>query len=100
MPRAPKAPGHHEKTPWAGSNRRAELPHNWPQLRQQALERDDHRCTWRTDHKRCIETATDVDHIGNRHDHRLANLRSLCGTHHDRRTARQANTARWGAPTS
>lgn len=96
MPRAPKAPGHHVKIPWESSNRRAELPADWPTLRQQTLERDEHRCTWRTAGRRCPDQATDVDHIGDKDDHRLENLRSLCSPHHKARTARQATAARWG----
>ncbi|MBC9719507.1 hypothetical protein H9Y04_44110 [Streptomyces sp. TRM66268-LWL] len=37
---------------------------------------------------------TDCDHIGNPEDHNLNNLRMLCGPHHRKRTALQAQAAR------
>lgn len=78
--------------------RTAPLPPGWARIRAAVLERDGHRCTWRDDGVRCIEAATDVDHIGDPNDHRPANLRSLCGWHHDRRTAQQAAAARARLP--
>jgi hypothetical protein len=43
----------------------------------------------------CDATATDVDHIGDPDDHTDGNLRSLCSEHHDQKTSRQGNAARW-----
>lgn len=40
-----------------------------------------------------MATATDVDHVGDRHDHSLANLQSLCGDHHKTKTAREGHEA-------
>ncbi|WP_068922186.1 HNH endonuclease [Planobispora rosea] len=81
---------------WAGSNRRAELPANWyTELRPAVLKRDGYRCTETLrDETRCAETGTDVDHIGDPHDHRLENLRLLCSWHHNKRSAQQGNAAR------
>lgn len=80
---------------WTGSNRRAELPHNWAQTRRRILARDRHRCQW----PGCTTTATEVDHIGDRNDHRAGNLRALCTPHHTARTQAQAQAARNGTPT-
>lgn len=80
---------------WAGSTRRAELPPDWDTvIRPRILARDGHRCTWTTDYKRCREQASDVDHRGDPHDHSDANLRSLCGWHHDRKSSAEGNAAR------
>jgi hypothetical protein len=80
---------------WATSNRRAELPPNWGYLRAVVLSRDHHRCRWVVNGVRCMRHATDVDHIGNKHDHRLGNLQALCVPHHRHKTALQGNAARW-----
>ena len=68
-------------------------PTGWKKTRQRILERDGHRCTWDNAGHRCTERATDVDHIGAPDDHSDDNLRSLCGPHHDHRTAHQAAAA-------
>lgn len=69
---------------WAGSNRRAELPADWyTRIRPAILERDGHRC------QKCGAAATDVDHIGDKHDHRPDNLQALCDWCHRQKTARQ-----------
>lgn len=58
------------------------------------LERDGGRCVV------CGSVATDVDHVGDRFDHGLENLRSLCRECHKRRTwlqsleSRRANRGR------
>lgn len=85
--------------PWDRGNtskRKAELPPGWPAIRRRILTRDGHQCTWtRVDTgQRCTETATDVDHIGDPHDHADSNLRGLCGYHHRRRTSQQGAKAR------
>lgn len=75
---------------WTDSNRRGRLPANWPAIREKVLERDGRRCTWRyTDGSRCKEPATDVDHRRRGDNHSMANLRSLCGWHHDKKSARE-----------
>lgn len=84
---------------WAGSARREQLPHNWQsEIRPRILRRDEYRCTWVDNGARCIEQATDVDHIGDRHDHRDQNLASLCGWHHLRKSSAEGNAARRARP--
>lgn len=79
---------------WKGSNRREELPPNWPSIRIRILARDGHRCVHRDIYgHRCTEVATDVDHIRPGNDHSDANLRSLCSWHHDRKSAREGAQA-------
>lgn len=78
---------------WSGNsatNRREELPPNWEKIRQDVLDRDGGRCVWLVPSgARCPNDATDVDHIGSKRVHESWNLRSLCGPHHDKRTAVQ-----------
>lgn len=73
---------------WKNSNRRSELPADWDRIRKVVLERDGYTCTERySTGERCGRKATDVDHVRRGNDHRLSNLRSLCGWHHDRKSA-------------
>ncbi|MER5671146.1 hypothetical protein [Pseudonocardia alni] len=59
------------------------------------LDRDGHQCTWKTGRDTwCGAEAREVDHIGDRDDHRPENLRALCTPHHRERTSRQANEIR------
>jgi 5-methylcytosine-specific restriction protein A len=76
---------------WKGSARRSELPPGWySEIRPRILARDGHRCTFIfPSGQRCTTTATDVDHVGDKHDHGDANLTSLCGPHHDAKSAQQ-----------
>ena len=80
--------------PWAGSTRKETLPADWERLRQACFKRDGYRCTWFDQGQRCPAPATDCDHINDRNDHSLRNLRSLCGPHHARRTSKQAHEAK------
>jgi len=80
-------------TGWTSSSRRTELPPDWPAIRTRILTRDGYRCTWITDGRRCQARATDVDHVGDKHDHRDENLRALCSECHKRRTQAQAKQA-------
>lgn len=74
--------------------RKSPLPPGWKQTRTLVLTRDGHQCTWTEDGQRCpITTTLEVDHIGDPDDHTLANLRTLCGPHHHRRTGYQAYAA-------
>lgn len=79
---------------WAGSQRRTELPPDWPAIRARILDRDAHRCRG-IDGRPCGQPATDVDHIGDRHDHSPSNLQALCRDCHGRKSAREGNAARW-----
>ena len=88
---------------WSGrsaTSRGEELPEDWKELRETQLMRDGYRCVWiLPSGARCEQPATDVDHYGAKWDH--SKLRSLCGPHHDKRTARQgmaAARARWAVP--
>jgi 5-methylcytosine-specific restriction protein A len=84
---------------WKGSNRRAELPADWETaIRPRILARDGYQCTWIEDGVRCTARATDVDHIGDKHDHSDENLRGICDWHHKKRTAAQGNAARKRVP--
>lgn len=78
--------------PWdRQSRRRSELPPNWPAIRTFVLERDGHRC--RIQGPRCTGHATEVDHVGDRHNHQPRNLRAACHPCHAGRTAEQGHEA-------
>ncbi|MEW1867030.1 HNH endonuclease signature motif containing protein [Streptomyces caelestis] len=80
---------------WKGSNRRNELPANWyTELRPFVLARDGYRCRG-IDGQHCGEPANQVDHTGDKHDHRPENLQALCADCHAVKTSRQGNAARW-----
>lgn len=79
---------------WKGSTRRQELPKDWKTIRVRVIERDHGLCQWRmSDGSICAEDGTEVDHIRPGSDHRRLNLQLLCGWHHARKTAREANAA-------
>ena len=77
------------------STRKATLPDDWEQLRAATFRRDRHRCQHvRYDTgKKCLKRATDCDHVGDRNDHRIENLQSLCSWHHKQKTSSQGGTA-------
>lgn len=76
---------------WESSDRSARLPADWKDRVKKVWERDGGQCTWRLKSgKRCPRGGRDVDHIKNDDNHDLSNLRLLCGTHHDRKTQREA----------
>lgn len=84
---------------WQGSNRKAELPPDWASaIRPRILARDGYQCTELDDGVRCTHRATDVDHIGDKHDHTDENLRSLCDWHHKKRSSAQGNAVRRRIP--
>ncbi|NGO68244.1 HNH endonuclease signature motif containing protein [Streptomyces boncukensis] len=80
---------------WAGSDRRSELPADWPQRRALVLDRDGHRCRWHEHGVACGKHATEVDHIKPGNDHRPENLQVLCTDHHAIKSSREGNAARW-----
>lgn len=82
---------------WAGSQRRHQLPDDWPTRRAAVLDRDEHRCRWREDGTVCGKRATDVDHIRRGNDHSYANLQALCAEHHAIKSSREGTEARWQA---
>ena len=78
--------------PWdQASRRRSELPADWPIIRRDVLERDQHTCQLHG--PRCTTRATEVDHVGDRHDHGRANLRAACHPCHAERTTAQGHAA-------
>lgn len=81
---------------WGKKSGRADpLPRMWPAIRANVLRRDGFRCQQiREDTgEKCGAKATDVDHMGDRNDHRHSNLQSLCSYHHDQKTAAQGGRA-------
>ena len=79
---------------WETSNRREDLPSNWKAIRLKVLKRDSYRCQGRfSDGKPCDRKAEEVDHIGDKRNHSLSNLRSLCSWHHGKRTSAQGHAA-------
>lgn len=86
---------------WSTSTRRAELPPGWSSTIVPRIKARDHdACQWPTHTGVCGSTdRLEVDHIGDPHDHRDANLRALCHWHHAKRTAEQAAAARGPAVT-
>lgn len=80
---------------WVGSQRKSELPDDWSsKIRPAIIARDSGRCRWIEGGRRCPERGTDVDHVGDKNDHDLANLRLLCDGHHKRRTSAQGHAAK------
>lgn len=78
------------------SARTSPLPSDWNSYRRPTvLERDGFVCQWKIsrDGTKCGRQATDVDHIGAADDHRIENLRALCGPHHRRRSGTQGAEA-------
>lgn len=77
------------------SGRTSPLPKMWKAIRGNVLRRDGYQCTHLREDTglRCGERATDVDHIDDPDDHSHKNLRSLCGWHHNQKTAAQGGTA-------
>lgn len=85
----------HTRPPWRNSNRAQELPPNWQTLRAAILQRDQRRCTCPgcpncTNHP-CTAPGTEVDHLGDKHDHRPQSLATKCTACHRHRTQQQAH---------
>jgi len=79
---------------WQNSDRKFRLPANWESLRKQVHRRDTSRCQVPlSDGKRCLEPATDVDHIKRGDDHRIENLRCICDWHHAKKSAAEGAQA-------
>ena len=79
---------------WETSDRRQRLPDDWPVRRASVLRRDGYRCVaLLADAERCVEAATDVDHIEPGDNHDLTNLQALCHWHHIRKSAREGHAA-------
>jgi 5-methylcytosine-specific restriction endonuclease McrA len=79
---------------WEGSDRRSRLPADWSKIRLRVLRRDAGRCTALDEAgARCVEVATDVDHIKPGDDHSMGNLRSLCSWHHRKKSGAEGAAA-------
>jgi 5-methylcytosine-specific restriction endonuclease McrA len=79
---------------WEGSDRRSRLPADWPTIRLRVLRRDAGQCTALDQAgARCVEVATDVDHIKPGDDHSMENLRSLCTWHHRKKSGAEGAAA-------
>jgi len=76
---------------WQGSTRRRTLPPDWMRVRNHVLKRDGRRCRIRD--TMCIGVATEVDHVGDREDHRPEMLRAACGPCHQNRSSMQGGQA-------
>lgn len=78
---------------WAG-DRRADLPptHEWMRIKRAVLKRDRYRC------KACGNKGTyetlQCDHMGERTDHRLEVLQTLCIPCHQTKTGEQSHESR------
>lgn len=81
---------------WEGSNRRNELPADWPKIRAQVKKRAHGRCEeiLYGSGRQCPRFGTDADHIADPEDHGLANLRWLCPYHHGSKSSWQGNQER------
>jgi 5-methylcytosine-specific restriction endonuclease McrA len=79
-------------TGWKGSTRRATLPREFFRNRARALRRDGYRCQLRYPDI-CTGVANQGDHIGDRLDHRVENLRAACPECHQHRSSQQGGQA-------
>ncbi len=80
---------------WSSSNRRSQLPPNWPSLRLQRFAIDNWTCVdcdYRDDTQTGI--GLECDHIGDPLDHSLDQLRTRCTTCHAEHTKQQAAEGR------
>lgn len=77
-----------------------DLPSNWAAIRDEVFKRDGWRCRAilpsgaRCPRGRATGHAIECDHMGERDDHRVINLQTLCATHHKRKTGQEALAAR------
>ena len=79
---------------WEGSDRRETLPPDWAEVRAAVFARDGYRCVEiMPDGRRCVNPAQECDHGGDRLDHSLGNLRSLCTPHHKAKSSAEGGRA-------
>lgn len=78
---------------WASSNRRSQLPTNWPRLRAVVRARAGGRCEHQQHGVRCDATGTDCDHRDDPDNHHPNNLQWLCDDHHKTKTQAEAQAA-------
>lgn len=80
---------------WVGSQRRLSLPPDWQSRIRPAVIARDKVCQWRMSGGGiCGAPGNQVDHKGDRHDHRLEALQLLCEYHHGIKSSREGNAAR------
>lgn len=81
---------------WANSERRAELPPDWKTvIRPAVIKRDKGKCRWpRPNGGICGAPGNQVDHKGDRLDHRIEALQLLCERHHNAKSSQQGVEAR------
>lgn len=74
------------------SRRLSPLPRDWHKTKQLVFARDGYQCVAiRQDGNRCYERMNlECDHIGDRDDHSLDNLQTLCKGHHASKTGSEA----------
>ena len=72
---------------WETSTRRSTLPPDWCRVRNHVLKRDGRLC--RIQGPLCIGTATEVDHTGDREDHRPEALQAACNPCHQAKSSAQ-----------
>lgn len=91
----------HTREPWGGSPGRSRLPGSWTSIAAAVLERDPdcqiaYPGQWHAGGRlvHCTGISTEVDHKGNRDDHRRHMLRGACSNCHTRRTQEQSRAAR------
>lgn len=77
---------------WQGSTRRATLGREFFRNRELVLRRDGRRCQIRTPGV-CTDVANQADHIGDRLDHSLENMRAACPECHQHRSSQQGGQA-------
>lgn len=84
---------------WAGSDRGARLPADWPQLvgyvRRRAAGRCEQKIPGRNGGRfRCSSQGTDCDHIIPGDNHDPSNLQWLCPRHHLDKSSAEGNAAK------
>lgn len=83
---------------WEHSNRRAELPADWPARRAKVRARAGGRCEVVEGGVRCPARGAECDHVIRGQDHRLSNLQWICPGHHSTKTRAEAAEARGAQP--
>lgn len=83
--------------PWS-PRRRSELPSDWAKRRLAVKARAGNRCEAEQHEPDCPGHGSECDHIGDRLDHSLPNLRWLSTECHRAKTLQQAAAARAALP--
>lgn len=81
---------------WSTSDRRQRLPSDWPSIRKRIWRRDQGLCQVKLPGqrgRRCLQPASDVDHIEPGDDHRDENLQCICDWHHTKKSSSEGGLA-------